>query len=119
MDRATGNGPAGMALRAAGVLGHALAAEMVGVPVHRLAAWARGQETPDPEELARLADLVSLLEPLLRAFAPDRAAAWLGSHEPALRARPVDAFRRGGSGPLRQALRARHRGGAGPGPAPG
>ena len=100
-----------MALRAAGVLGHALAAEMVGVPVHRLAAWARGQELPSPQELARLADLVSLLEPLLRAFAPDRAAGWLRSNEPALRSRPVDAFRLRGSAPLREVLQARGRAG--------
>lgn len=91
------------------LLGNNTVAELLGVAKDRPGRWVRG-EGVEAANRAALADLESLVGQLLAAFTPAQAALWLTGDNAHLGARPIDAFRLQGSGPVVEAIAVREQG---------
>lgn len=102
-------GTPAVAGRLVNLLGNNTVAELLGVAKDRPGRWVRG-EGVEAANRAALADLESLVGQLLAAFTPAQAALWLTGDNAHLGARPLDAFRLQGSGPVVEAIAAREQG---------
>jgi hypothetical protein len=102
-------GTSAVAGRLVDLLGNNAVAELLGVAKDRPGRWVRG-EGVEAANRAALADLESLVGQLLAAFTPAQAALWLTGDNAHLGARPIDAFRLHGSGPVVEAIAAREQG---------
>jgi hypothetical protein len=81
-------------------------AALLGVNKDRPSRWVSGQDAPNEENRAQLADLDALVGHLHSAFTPAQARLWLEGQDPHLGARPIDVYRLEGAAPVIEAIRA-------------
>lgn len=103
-------GPRAMTQRLVNALGNNAVAALLGVNKDRPSRWVSGQDAPNEENRAQLADLDSLVGHLHTAFTPAQARLWLEGHNPHLDARPIDVYRLEGAAPVIEAIRAHEQG---------
>lgn len=103
-------GPRAMTQRLVNALGNNAVAALLGVSKDRPSRWVSGQDSPNEENRAQLADLDSLVGHLHTAFTPAQARLWLEGHNPHLDARPIDVYRLEGAAPVIEAIRAHEQG---------
>lgn len=99
-------GPMAITQRLVNALGNNAVAALLGVSKDRPGRWVSGQDTPNEENRAQLADLDALVSHLHSAFTPAQARLWLEGQDPHLGARPIDVYRLEGAAPLLEAIRA-------------
>jgi plasmid stabilization system protein ParE len=99
-------GPRAMTQRLVNALGNNAVAALLGVNKDRPSRWVSGQDAPNEENRAQLADLDSLVGHLHTAFTPAQARLWLEGQDPYLNARPIDVYRLEGAAPVIEAIRA-------------
>ncbi|MBG0738887.1 hypothetical protein IV500_05555 [Paeniglutamicibacter antarcticus] len=107
---APGYSPSAVTKRLVSALGNNTVAALLGVSKDRPNRWASGQDAPNEENRALLADLDALVGHLHSAFTPAQAILWLEGHNAYLDARPVDVYRLEGAGPVIEAIRAHEQG---------
>jgi hypothetical protein len=103
-------GPRAMTQRLVNALGNNAVAALLGVNKDRPSRWVSGQDAPNEENRAQLADLDSLVGHLHTAFTPAQARLWLEGHNAHLNARPIDVYRLEGAAPVIEAIRAHEQG---------
>jgi hypothetical protein len=99
-------GPRAMTQRLVNALGNNAVAALLGVNKDRPGRWVSGQDAPNEENRAQLADLDALVGHLHSAFTPAQARLWLEGQDPHLGARPIDVYRLEGAAPVIEAIRA-------------
>jgi hypothetical protein len=99
-------GPRAMTQRLVNALGNNAVAALLGVNKDRPSRWVSGQDAPNEENRAQLADLDALVGHLHSAFTPAQARLWLEGQDPHLNARPIDVYRLEGAAPVIEAIRA-------------
>jgi hypothetical protein len=99
-------GPRAMTQRLVNALGNNAVAALLGVNKDRPSRWVSGQDAPNEENRAQLADLDGLVGHLHSAFSPAQARLWLEGQDPHLGARPLDVYRLEGAAPVIEAIRA-------------
>lgn len=95
--------------RLVGLLGSNTVAKLLGVAKDRPGRWMHGEGVEAVNRVV-LADLEALVGQLLAAFTPAQASLWLAGDNAHLGARPIDVFRRQGSGPVVDAIAAHEQG---------
>lgn len=99
-------GPQAITQRLVNALGNNAVAALLGVNKDRPGRWVSGQDAPNEENRAQLADLDALVGHLHSAFTPAQAKLWLEGQDAHLRARPIDVYRLEGAAPVIEAIRA-------------
>lgn len=99
-------GPRAITQRLVNALGNNAVAALLGVNKDRPGRWVSGQDAPNEENRAQLADLDALVGHLHSAFTPAQARLWLEGQDPHLGARPIDVYRLEGAAPVIEAIRA-------------
>lgn len=99
-------GPRAITQRLVNALGNNAVAALLGVNKDRPGRWVSGQDAPNEENRAQLADLDALVGHLYSAFTPAQARLWLEGQEPYLAARPIDVYLIDGAAPVIEAIRA-------------
>lgn len=96
--------------RLVAALGDDIVAALLSVDRGGPGRWVSGQDVPNEENRAKLADLETLVGHLHAAFTPSQARLWLEGHDAHLNARPIDVYRFEGVAPLIEAIRAHEQG---------
>lgn len=103
-------GPRAVTHRLINALGNNAVAALLGVNKDRPGRWESGQDSPNEENRAQLADLDALVGHLHSAFTPAQAKLWLEGQDPHLGARPIDVYRLEGAAPVLEAIRSYEQG---------
>jgi hypothetical protein len=104
LKEATDYGPRAMTQRLVNALGNNAVAALLGVNKDRPGRWVSGQDAPNEENRAQLADLDSLVGHLHSAFTPAQARLWLEGQDPHLGARPIDVYLIESAAPVIEAI---------------
>jgi uncharacterized protein (DUF2384 family) len=91
--------------RVVAALGNNVVAQILGVSASQPSRWRSGKERMRADHRRQVSDLDHVLDRLLLELYPEQAGVWLTSPNPHLGgARPVDALRVRGAGPVLNAV---------------